>query len=87
MVSLMMRRDKEATGAMVTFHFAGLDSEEAKALKAHLNTVAGQLGYTSHRGPLSGRGNAAALLTAIANGEVTVTRRERSDTMPRELAM
>ncbi len=86
-MSHMEQKDKEPTGSTAGFHFAGLNWEETKALKARLNTIAYALGYTSHRGPLSGRGNAAALLTAIANGEVAVTRQDRPDTTRQESAM
>jgi len=83
----MMQKGKESTGSTVSFHFAGMEWERTKVLKRRLNAIAGQLGYTSHRGPLSGRGNAAALLAAIADGEVVVMRRNRQDTTPLESAM
>jgi len=82
------RQDKsKSTGSTFGFHFAGLDINETKAVRTRLNDVAYKLGYISRSGPLSGRGNAAALLVAIAKGEVTVIRRERSDGMQQESAM
>ncbi len=81
MVAYMMTQtDKEPTGAAVTFHFAGLKPDAARAIKAGLNDVAYQLGYISRTGPLSGRGSAAALLAAIASGEVTVIRQDSQGT-------
>ena len=87
MVSYMEQKDKQPTGSTFGFHFAGLSLEETKSLRARLGDIAYRLGYISHRGPLSGRGNAAALLAAIADGEVVVIRRDRQDTTPRESAM
>jgi len=66
-------------GSTYGLYFAGLSIEEIQATLARANTVAGQLGYISRTGPSSGRGNAAALLVAIANGEVTVTRRDQQE--------
>jgi len=77
---MVSRTDKEPTGAAVTFHFAGFKSDAARAVKAGLNDIAYQLGYISRTGPLAGRGNAAALLAAIARGEVTVIRRDPRET-------
>ncbi len=73
MVSDMMQKDKQMSGTTAGFHFAGLSTEETNALRARLSAVAYQLGFVSRRGPLAGRGNASALLVAIANGEAKVT--------------
>ncbi len=67
-------------GSTYGLYFAGLSVEEIRATLARANAVAGQLGYISRTGPSSGRGNAAALLMAIANGEVTVMRKDQQET-------
>ena len=66
--------DRGATGITFGFHFAGIDHEEAKAVRARLSALAGTLGYVSRRGAMAGQGNAAALILAIARGEVSIGR-------------
>lgn len=73
------RTGKQPTGATSGFHFAGLTAEETRVIRSRLNDVARTLGYISHSGPLSGRGNAAALLVAIARGEVVVMRKNQEE--------
>lgn len=51
------------------FYFR-LDRDEANAMRASLNEIAQSHGYIAHGGPTHGEGNAAALLVAIAGGEV-----------------
>ena len=45
---------------------------EANELRAELNAIARQHGYLATRGPTAGQGNAAAMLVAIATGELAV---------------
>lgn len=51
------------------FYFR-LDRDQANAMRASLNEIARSHGYIAHGGPTHGEGNAAALLVAIAAGEV-----------------
>ena len=71
--------DNSVRGSTYGLYFAGLSVEEIQATLSRANAVAGELGYISRSGPSSGRGNAAALLVAIANGEVTVMRKDQQD--------
>ena len=59
-------------GSTIGFYFAGLSKEETNAVRARLNAIAAELGYRASRGATAGQGNAAALLVAIAAGEVQV---------------
>jgi hypothetical protein len=61
-------------GHAVGFYFAGMSKEEVNTLRARLNDLAAELGYVAKAGPTAGQGNAAALLVAIANGEVRLVR-------------
>ena len=54
------------------FYFRGLDQREANALRAVLNEIAERHGYTAHAGPTAGQGNFAAMMIAIATGEVAL---------------
>jgi len=62
------------TGATTGFHFAGLDAEEVNTVRAQLNTIARSFGYVSRARSQPGQGSAAALLVAIARGELKVVR-------------
>lgn len=66
--------DWEPRGTTFGFHFAGIDHEEAKAVRARLSALAGTLGYVSRRGAMAGQGNAAALILAIARGDISIAR-------------
>lgn len=55
------------------FYFAGLSNEEANEMRGRLNDIAARLGYTAKAGATTGEGNAAALLAAIASGEVLLS--------------
>jgi len=57
--------------ATIGFYFP-LSSPAANALRARLNQIAGQMGYTAHAGATTGQGNLAALLQAIDVGEVAL---------------
>ena len=57
-------------GHAVGFYFAGMSQDEVNALRSRLNELAAELGYVAKAGPTAGQGNAAALLVAIAKGEV-----------------
>lgn len=59
------------------FYFAGMSSEEANAMRQRLNDAAASLGYTAQGGPTTGEGNAAALLAAIAEGDVLLSVKAR----------
>lgn len=72
--------EKRNSGTTIGFHFAGLDKAQTNAMRARLNAAARQLGYVSRTGRSAGRGNAAALFVAIANGEVALLPRERQET-------
>lgn len=54
------------------FYFRGLDQREANQLRADLNRIAEQHGYVAHSGPTVGEGNFAAMMIAIASGEVAL---------------
>lgn len=62
-------------GEAIGFYFRGMNKEEVTAIRAELNRLAAHLGYVAKRGPTVGQGNAAALLVAIAKGEVEVSKR------------
>lgn len=62
-------------GEAIGFYFRGMNKEEVTAIRAELNRIAAQLGYVANRGPTKGQGNAAALLVAIARGEVEVIKK------------
>lgn len=53
-------------------HFAGLDNDETAAVIERLADIAAEMGYTTRRGKLAGRGNIAALMAAIARGEIAL---------------
>ncbi len=72
--------EKRNSGTTIGFHFAGLNKAQTNAMRARLNAAAQQLGYISRTGRSAGRGNAAALFVAIANGEVAIVPRERQET-------
>lgn len=52
------------------FYFASLSYNEANKIRNQLNEIAANLGYTAQAGPTTGKGNASALLVAIAKGEI-----------------
>lgn len=60
--------------ASATFYFRGLSDKEVQDLRKRLNEIAGEMGYVARWGPTQGEGNAAALMIAIARGEVAVFR-------------
>lgn len=55
-------------------YFAGLDDQEASEVFAKLETIAKDLGYTTTAGPGTGKGNIAAMLTAIAKSELKIVK-------------
>lgn len=59
-------------GEAIGFYFRQMNKEEVTAIRAELNRIAKELGYTAKTGPTMGQGNAAALLVAIAKGEAFV---------------
>jgi hypothetical protein len=59
------------------FYFAGLSNEEANQMRGRLNDAAAHLGYTAKAGATTGQGNAAALLAAIADGDVLLSVKSR----------
>lgn len=61
-----------AVAATIGFYFAGMSKDEANEVRRRLNEIAAAYGYTAQAGPTAGQGNAAALLVAIANGEVII---------------
>lgn len=63
-------------GEAIGFYFRGLNKAEVTQIRAKLNEIAKGLGYIAKRGPTSGQGNAAALLIAIARGEITLSKQE-----------
>lgn len=67
-------REGTLVGEAIGFYFRGMNKEEVTAIRAELNRIAKELGYTARTGPTKGQGNAAALLVAIARGEVTIAR-------------
>ena len=56
-------------------YFRSLDKREAALAFAELERIAKDLGYVTMAGPDTGHGNIAALLIAIAAGEVTLQKR------------
>ena len=52
------------------FYFAGISQKEANDIRAKLNEMAYKWGYVAQGGPTMGQGNAAALLVALASGEL-----------------
>lgn len=61
------------------FYFRDMTKEEANAVRARLNELAAEFGYTAKSGPTVGQGNAAALLVAIARGEVNLSRQDSEE--------
>lgn len=55
--------------------YLGCSQEEANAIRAQLNEIAASLGYLALAGPTAGQGNAAAMLAAIAKGDVIVSQK------------
>jgi len=64
-------RGAQKPGAALGFYFR-LSKPEANKIRADLNAIAGDLGYTAVRGPTTGQGNAAELMTCIASGELAL---------------
>lgn len=63
-------------GEAIGFYFRGMNKEEVTAIRAELNRIAKELGYLAKTGPTMGQGNAAALLVAIAKGEVELAKEQ-----------
>lgn len=62
-------------GEAIGFYFRGdITKQELNQIRAELNRIAKELGYLAKTGPTMGQGNAAALLVAIAKGEVKLTK-------------
>ncbi len=68
----MADSQKHGRGSTIGFYFAGLSQDDTNQVRARLNVLAADLGYTAKRGGTAGQGNAAALLVAIANGDVKI---------------
>ena len=64
------------SGTAIGLYFRGMTKEDTNALRARLNEIALELGYTAKAGPTYGEGNLAAMLVAIATGELQVIRVE-----------
>lgn len=58
--------------ATIGLYIRGLDQEGANALRARLNQIAAEFGYTAERGATAGEGNLAEMLTAIDSGELAL---------------
>jgi len=63
-------------GQAIGLYFRGLDKDEVNALRARLNRLAGEFGFTAKAGPTTGEGNLAALLIAIGDGEIVLVQRD-----------
>jgi hypothetical protein len=61
-------------GEAIGFYFRQMDKQEVTQIRARLNEIAKSLGYVAQSGPTKGQGNAAALLVAIARGEIKVSK-------------
>lgn len=61
-------------GTAIGLYFRGKDKAEVNAIRARLNELAGELGYTAVSGPTTGEGNLAALLVALAAGELRIVK-------------
>ena len=59
-------------GEAVGLYFRGMSKDEVNALRARLNKLAGELGYTAKSGPTFGAGNMAALLIGIDQGHEAI---------------
>ena len=59
-------------GEAVGLYFRGMSKDEVNALRARLNKLAGELGYTAKSGPTFGAGNMAALLIGIDKGHEAI---------------
>lgn len=55
-------------------YFTGLDGAEASEVFTKLETIAKDLGYVTAAGPGTGKGNIAAMLTAIARNELKIVK-------------
>ena len=62
------------SGTAIGLYFRGMTKEDTNALRARLNELALELGYTAKAGPTYGKGTLAAMLVAIATGELRVVR-------------
>lgn len=58
--------------ATIGLYIRGVDQEGANALRARLNQIAAEFGYTSERGATAGEGNLAEMLMAIDRGELAL---------------
>lgn len=58
--------------ATIGIYFRGLNQLDTNALRARLNAIAAEFGYTAERGPTAGEGNLAVMLKAIDAGELVV---------------
>ena len=72
-------------GEAVGLYFRGMTKDEVNALRARLNKLAGELGYTAKSGPTAGEGNLAAMIIGIDKGEVIVVKPD-TDTVDQTLA-
>ena len=63
-------------GKAIGLYFRDMDQDEINALRARLNRLAGEFGFTAKAGPTTGEGNLAALLIAIGDGEIILVRRD-----------
>ena len=59
-------------GQAIGLYFRGLDKEGVNALRARLNRLAGEFGFTARAGPTTGEGNLAALLIAVGEGKAVI---------------
>lgn len=65
-------------GESIGLYFRNLTKAEVNEVRRRLNELAAELGYTAKGGPTKGQGNAAALMVAIANGEVKLEKQKRT---------
>ena len=69
-------RKRHPRGTTIGFYFRDMEQDEINALRARLNALAAEFGYIAKRGPTAGRGNLAALLIAIGDGEFVLIQRD-----------
>ncbi len=74
------------TGVTVGLHFAGFDAENIKPVRAQLDDIAHSLGYISRSRSHAGQGNTAAMMVAIARGELKVVRPDESEERDTQIA-
>jgi hypothetical protein len=59
--------------ATIGLYMRGVDQAQANEVRRKLNEIAARHGFRARRGPTKGEGNIAALLLAMAEGEIVIT--------------